>query len=240
MIVSAYYGAMKAEKIVAAIKGVGFEYTTDGSYLTVNDAQIDRAMEKHKAVFQAAGRTNLAAKFSYETKLRNRDSLRLKNLAKQPGFEWVKGHSVVNAEMLAVFRDLVGKCTAQGGSALANFRVPKVAQMSFTGNEMRRGGRAVNCTTEAMMIRDRKAKRAYSSGKRARKSAKRQKLNSALMGEGLKRVGTKSNGGTVRWNDLSAFESGEKELAWAVEVVRMRRRVAQSVQKKAQPAAAAQ
>jgi len=152
----------------------------------------------------------------------------------------VKGHSVVNAEMLAVFRDLVGKCSAQGGSALANFRVPKVAQMSFTGNEMRRGGRAVSCTTEAMMIRDRKAKRAYSSGKRARKSAKRQKLNSALMGEGLKRVGTKSNGGTVRWNDLSAFESGEKDLAWAVEVVRMRRRVAQSVQKKAQPAAAAQ
>lgn len=242
LIQQAYYAAMGHDKIIAAVKGVGFRYSDDGKFLTIDDAAIDAAIEKHKALYRMSGNLNIGGAVSVEKQLRCRYEMQLRQLAKQPGFEWLQGHAFLNPGVMAAMHRIVDLSNASN-DALSKVQVPKLSQIHLTEAEIAElGGRELSADTEARIFLKRKATAEANApaAKKARKERKSAELVAGLAGAQLVRTGTKKNGGTVSLASLKPFFSGEASVEWAVDQVRARRAAAAAAAAAVSTSAAAQ
>ena len=228
LIQQAFYAAMGHDKIVAAVKGVGFRYSDDGKFLAIDDAAINAAIEKHKALYRMSGTLNIGGAVSVKKQLRCRREMQLRQLSKQSGFEWLQGHEFLNPGVMGAMRRVVDLSNASN-DALSKVQVPKVSQIHLTTAEIAElGGRELSAESEARIFLKRKANTEANApaAKKARKDRKKAELKAGLAAAKLVRTGTQRNGGTVSLASLKPFFSGEVGVDWAVDQVRDRRAAA--------------
>lgn len=241
LIQQAYYAAFRHDKIIAAFKGVGFRYDDTGKFITIDDTAINAAMEKHKALYRMSGQLAIAGAVPWETKLRCRYEMQLRQLSTQPGFEWLQGHEFLNPGVMAAMRRVIDLSNASS-DALSKVRIPKLSQIHLTAAEIAElGGRELSTESEARIFLKRKADAEANApaAKKARKERMKTALKAALAREKLARIGTKKNGGTVSFASLKRFFDGEVGVEWAVDHVRNRRTTAAAAVAAAAASAAA-